>query len=99
MCKWGEVSSFLSLSKPHLFINSKLKRTMKTNLTKQQVAWIHVQLQKEYERTLQERCKFLHFFEIADTIGYNRESLQRMIDDCNLTISFLKQFAFDLTDR
>lgn len=72
---------------------------MKATLTKQQAAWIHVQLQKEYERTLQERSKFLHFFEIADTIGYNRESLQRMIDDCNLTISFLKQFALDLTEQ
>lgn len=72
---------------------------MKAKLTKQQEAWIHVQLQKEYERTLQDRAKFFHFLEIADTIGYNKESLQRMIDDCNLTISFLKQFALDLTDR
>ena len=70
---------------------------MKATLTKQQVAWLHVQLQKEYERTLQERNKFMHFFEIADAIGYDRNNLQRMIDDCNLTIAFLKQFAIDIT--
>ena len=72
---------------------------MTVTLTKQQAAWLHVQLQKEYDRTLQERVKFFHFLEIADAIGYDRVRLQRMIDDCNLSIAFLKQFALDLTER
>ena len=71
---------------------------MKTTLTKQQLAWLHVQLQKEYERTLQERARFFHFLEIADSIGYDKERLQHMIDDCTTSIAFLKQFAIDITE-
>lgn len=78
---------------------AKLKRTMKLTLTEQQIAWLHVQLEKEYQRTIQERGKFLHYFEIADAIGYNRERLQDMIEDCNRTISFLKDYAKDITTR
>ena len=77
----------------------KLKRTMKVTLTKQQLAWLHVQLEKEYQRTIQERGKFLHYFEIADAIGYDRERLEDMIEDCNRSISFMKDFAKAITTR
>lgn len=66
---------------------------MKVNLTRQQVSWLSVQLQMDYERELNNRAKYCDYLANASAIGYDPVRVQDMIDECNIRIAFLKDFA------
>lgn len=66
---------------------------MKVTLTRQQLSWLSVQLQMDYERELNNRSKYCDFLANASAIGYDPERLRGLIDECNVRIAFLKDFA------
>lgn len=66
---------------------------MNLKVTRQQLSWLSVQLQKDYEKTIQERSKLVDYLAISDSIGYDPERLQSMMEESNNHLTFLKEFA------